>query len=190
MIKFRKIFEVIFVLQTIIFSNMLPTFITIPNSISIYKIYDIPCTWHIPFIILLTLLFSEKTITASYLIYIFIGLFILPVFYDGGSLGYVLTPNFGYIIGVFPLIRIIKTIKNEKNITFLIYFKKAFTALTSLHLVGITYLVLQLLIYNKSELIFYNIGKYSLSKIFLDIVMLCPIFILIKISRKLRINYS
>ena len=44
------------------------------------------------------------------------GLFILPVFHQGGSLGYLLTPNFGYLLGLYPLIKIIDNLNNRNKI--------------------------------------------------------------------------
>jgi len=76
--------------------------------------FDIPITWQIPTIILLTLLFNRKVVFRAFTIYIILGLFIFPVFHDGGSIGYLLTPNFGYLLGVYPLIKIIDNL-NTRN---------------------------------------------------------------------------
>ena len=46
--------------------------------------------------------------------YKLIGLFCIPVFHQGGSLGYLLTPYFGYLLGIYPLVRIIDSL-NKKN---------------------------------------------------------------------------
>ena len=75
---------------------------------------EIPITWQIPTIILLTLIFDRKVVFRAFSIYILIGLFIFPVFYQGGSIGYLLTPNFGYLLGIYPLIKIIDNL-NKKN---------------------------------------------------------------------------
>ena len=49
----------------------------------------------------------------TYTIYLLVGLFLLPIFHQGGSLGYLLTPNFGYLLGIYPLIKIINNYDNN-----------------------------------------------------------------------------
>ena len=95
---------------------MLPVYI--PQTF-IYKSsnnFELPITWQIPTIILLTLIFHKKVVFRAFSIYIILGLFILPIFQQGGSLGYLLTPNFGYLLGLFPLIKIIDNLNNRNKI--------------------------------------------------------------------------
>ena len=93
---------------------MIPVYIYLPFFDKSRILTEIPITWQIPTIILLTIIFNRKVVFTSFTIYIILGLFILPVFHDGGSIGYLLTPNFGYLLGVYPLIKIIDNL-NKKN---------------------------------------------------------------------------
>ena len=59
----------------------------------------VPFTLQFLFTTLAGLLLGAKQGTVAVAIYIVIGLAGLPVFSQGGGLGYVLQPTFGYIIG-------------------------------------------------------------------------------------------
>jgi len=116
-------------LQSLVITSMLPVYIPLPF---IYKSSDnveLPITWQIPTIILLTLIFHKKVVFRAFSIYIILGLFILPVFHQGGSLGYLLTPNFGYLLGLYPLIKIIDNLKNRNKINIRNFLKNGFLAI-------------------------------------------------------------
>ena len=116
MLNFYKLIEILVSLQSLVITTMLPVYIPLQfiNKSSIGL--EIPITWQIPTIILLTLIFHKKVVFRSFSIYIIMGLFILPVFHQGGSIGYLLTPNFGYLLGLFPLIKIIDNLNNRNKI--------------------------------------------------------------------------
>ena len=107
MINKKNIYKFIVSFQSILISTMIPINIPIPSIENIYRIVEIPINYQIPTIIFLTLIFSGEFIKRVYAIYIFIGLFFLPIFFDGGSIGYLMTPNFGYLFGIFALINFI-----------------------------------------------------------------------------------
>ena len=107
---------------------MLPVYIPLAFINESSNIQETPITWQISTIILLTLIFSRKVIFRAFTLYIFLGLFILPVFHEGGSLGYLLTPNFGYLLGSYPLIIIIDNLNNKNNLN-IINFLKSFQRL-------------------------------------------------------------
>ena len=102
MLNFYKFIEILVSLQLLIISSMLPVYIPLAFINESSNIQEAPITWQISTIILLTLIFSKKVIFRAFTLYIFLGLFILPVFHEGGSLGYLLTPNFGYLLGSYP----------------------------------------------------------------------------------------
>ena len=64
--------------------------------------------------------------------------------------------------------------------------KYALLSLIMMHLTGLIYLIVQLLIFNKQNLIFYNIGLFTLSKLPFQIVTLFPIFLSIRLINKLK----
>jgi len=121
MLNFYKLIEILVSLQSLVIAAMLP--VNIPLSL-IYKSsknIELPITWQIPTIILLTLIFHKKVVLRAFSIYIILGLFIFPVFHQGGSIGYLLTPNFGYFLGLYPLINIIDNLIKYKKSLFLIF---------------------------------------------------------------------
>ena len=87
MLNFYKSIEILVCLQSIIISTLIPIYIPLPFTDKSSSNFDIPITWQIPTIILLTLLFNRKVVFRAFTIYIILGLFILPVFHDGGSIG-------------------------------------------------------------------------------------------------------
>ena len=188
MINKRNIYKFIVSFQSILISTMIPINIPIPSFENIYKIIETPINYQIPTIILLTLIFSGEFIKNVYAIYIFIGLFFLPVFFDGGSFGYLMTPNFGYLFGIFPLISITNILNKKNNYTFIRYIKYSLAALIIMHLTGISYLTFQLLIFNNPNLIPYNIGLFSLNKIPFQIITLIPVYLIINLINKLNLK--
>jgi len=120
MLNFNKIIEIIISIQIIIISTFVPVFLEIPNTSRFFGTFEIPITYQVPAIIVITLIFKRNIVINSFSVYLIIGLFFIPVFHEGGSLGYLLTPNFGYLLGIYPLIVIIDKFKKikTKNIYF------------------------------------------------------------------------
>lgn len=186
MINKKNIYKFIVSFESILISSMIPMNIPIPSMRNIYRIIELPINYQIPTIIFLTIIFSGEFLKNVYAIYIFIGLFFLPIFFDGGSLGYLITPNFGYLIGIFPLIYIINILNKKDNFTFIRYMKYSLAALIMMHFTGILYLILQLLIFNKPGSILYNIGLFTLNKIPFQIISLIPVYLILNLTNKLR----
>tara|TARA_Y100001978_G_C23625593_1_gene400728 strand:- start:457 stop:1020 length:564 start_codon:yes stop_codon:yes gene_type:complete len=186
MLSKRNIYKFIVSFESILISSMIPIIVPIPSFENNYRILEIPVNYQIPTVLFLTLIFSGEFIKNVYAIYIFVGLFLLPVFTDGGSLGYLITPNFGYLIGIFPFISIINILNKRNNLSFIKYLKYTLLGLMIMHLTGILYLSLQLLIFNKANLIPYNIGLFTLNKIPFQIISLIPVYLSINILNKLK----
>ena len=186
MIIKKNIYKFIISFESILISSMIPINIPIPSIENIYKIVEVPINYQIPTVIFLTLIFSGEFLKKVYAIYIFTGLFFLPIFFDGGSLGYLITPNFGYLIGIFPLITIINILNKKSSLTFIRFMKYSLVGLIIMHFTGILYLSLQLLVFNKTDLILYNIGLFTLNKIPFQIISLIPLYLGITIIKKLK----
>ena len=148
--------------------------------------FEIPITWQIPTIILLTLIFHKRVVFRAFSIYIILGVFILPVFHQGGSLGYLLTPNFGYLLGYYPLIKIIDNLNTRNKINVRSFLKNGLIAIVAMHLTGIFYNFIQIIFYSQFNLFLYNLGKYSLGKIGYHFLMLFPLLLLIKPIKHLK----
>ena len=180
MINSYKLIEIIVSLQSLIISTLIPLYIPLAYiDKSIYSL-DIPITLQIPTIIFLTLIFDKKVVIRAFTIYLILGLFIFPVFNDGGSLGYLLTPNFGYLLGMYPLIKIIGKLNKKNKISINNFLKNGFLAITTMHLIGIFYNFVQTIFYSKFNIFLYNFGKYTVGKIGYHLVILIPLLIIIK----------
>ncbi len=165
---------------------MLPVYIPLPFINKSSNSFEMPITWQIPTIILLTLIFNKKVVFRAFSIYIILGLFISPVFHQGGSIGYLLTPNFGYLLGIYPLIHIIDNLNTRNKINVGNFLKNGFIAISAMHLTGIFYNFIQVIFYNQFNLFLYNLGKYSVGKIGYHYLMLLPLLLLIKLISRLK----
>ncbi len=187
MLNFKKLIEVIISLQIIIISTFIPVFFSIPFSNKLIRSFEIPITWQIPSIIIITLIFNGKIVIKAFSVYLIIGLFFIPVFHQGGSLGYLLTPNFGYLLGIYPLIKIIDNLnKRNQMINYYELLKYGILGICSMHLIGIIYNSILLLYFKQSEIFLYHISKYSLGKFGYHLVMFIPITILVKVLNNYR----
>ena len=181
MLNLNKLIEVFISLQIIIVSTFIPVIFTIPFTNKLFGTFEIPITWQLPSIIIITLIFNGKIVIRAFSIYLVIGLFFIPVFHQGGSLGYLLTPNFGYLLGIYPLIKIIDNLnKRNQIITYYDLLKYGILGICTMHFIGIIYNCIQVLIFKQSEMLLYNISKYSLGKFGYHLAMLTPIILLIK----------
>ena len=178
MLNFYKLIEILVILQSLVITSMLPVYIPLPFIYKSSNNFELPITWQIPTIILLTLIFNKKVVFTAFSIFIILGLFIFPVFHQGGSLGYLLTPNFGYLLGVYPLIKIIDNLNAINKINNFNFLKIGFIAIGAMHLTGIFYNLIQIIFYSQSNLFLYNLGKYSLGKIGYHFLMLFPLLFL------------
>ena len=165
---------------------MIPVYIYFPFIDKSNSSFEIPITWQIPTIILLTLVFNKKVVFRAYTIFIILGLFISPVFHQGGSIGYLLTPNFGYLLGLYPLIKIIDKLNKKNKINIGNFIKYGFLAICSMHITGIFYNFLQLIFFNQLNIFFYNLGKYSTGKIGYHLLIIFPLILVIKPIKYLK----
>jgi len=186
MLNFYKLIEILVSLQSIVITSMLPVYIPLPFIYKSSNNFNLPITWQIPTIILLTLIFHKKVVFRAFSIYIILGLFILPIFQQGGSLGYLLTPNFGYLLGLYPLIKIIDNLNNRNKINVGNFLKNGFIAIGAMHLTGIFYNLLQVIFYSQFNLFLYDLGKYTVGKIGYHFLTLFPLLLLIIPIRSLK----
>ena len=186
MLNFYKLIEILVSLQSIVITSMLPVYIPLPFIYKSSNNFELPITWQIPTIILLTLIFHKKVVFRAFSIYIILGVFIFPVFHQGGSIGYLLTPNFGYLLGVYPLIEIIDNLNSRNKINLVNFLKNGFIAISAMHLTGIIYNLIQIIFYSQFNLFLYNLGKYSIGKIGYHFLMLFPLLLLIKPIERFR----
>ena len=187
MLNLSKLIKIFISLQIIIISTFIPVFFSIPFSNKHIGTFEMPITWQLPSIVIITLLFNGKIVIQAFSIYLIVGLFFIPVFHEGGSLGYLLTPNFGYLLGMYPLIKIIDNLnKRNQMINYYDLLKYLILAIFSMHFVGIIYNCIQVLFFKQSEMLLYNISKYSIGKFGYHLLVLTPITLFIKIINNNR----
>ena len=180
MLNYIKIIEILITLQAIFISTLIPVFLPIQDSNNFSQSFEIPITWQIPTIILTSLIFQRKVVYIAFSIYLYLGLFLIPIFHQGGSLGYLLIPNFGYLIGIYPLIKIIGNLNTKNKIQTFDFIKCGISAITAMHIFGIIYIFFQMFYYNQLSSFLYYLSSYSLGKIGFHFLMLIPLSILIK----------
>jgi biotin transport system substrate-specific component len=95
-------------------------------------------------------------------------------------MGYLLTPNFGYLLGYYPIIKIIDNLNTRNKINVRSFLKNGLIAIVAMHLTGIFYNLVQTIFYSQFNLFLYNLGKYSVGKIGYHLLMLFPVLLLIK----------
>ena len=186
MLNFYKLIEILVSIQSLLITSMLPFYIPLPFIYKSINNIELPITWQIPTIILLTLIFHKKVVFRAFSIYIILGLFIFPVFHQGGSIGYLLTPNFGYLLGLYPLIKIIDNLNTRNKIYVSNFLINGFLAICAMNLTGILYNFIQIIFYSQFNLFLYNLGKYSLGKIGYHFLMLFPLLLLIKPIERIK----
>ena len=186
MLNFYKFIEVLVSIQSLVITTMLPVYIPLQFIDKSFSNFEMPITWQIPTIILLTLVFHKKVVFTAYSIYLILGLFISPVFHQGGSIGYLLTPNFGYLLGAYPLIKIIDNLNKKNKMNFVNFLKNGFIAIGAMHLTGISYNLIQIIFYSEFNIFLYNLGKYSVGKIGYHFLMLFPLLLLIQPIKRLK----
>ena len=160
MLNFYKLIEILVSLQSLVITSMLPVYIPLPFIYKSSNNFELPITWQIPTIILLTLIFHKKVVFRAFSIYIILGVFIFPVFHQGGSIGYLLTPNFGYLLGLYPLIKIIDNLNSRNNISVGNFLKNGFIAIGAMHLTGILYNFIQVIYYSQFNIFLFTFLKY------------------------------
>ena len=178
--NFYKLIEILVSLQLLVITTMLPIYIPLSFLDKSSNTFEIPITWQIPIIILLTLIFNKRVVFKSFSIYLIVGLFLFPVFHQGGSTGYLLTPNFGYLLGIYPLINIVDNLNTRNKISIGNFLKIGLIGIGAMHLTGVFYNFIQIIFYSQFNLFLYNLGKYSVGKIGYHFLTLIPLLLLIK----------
>jgi len=186
MLNFYKLIEILVSLQSLVITSILSVYIPLSFIYKSSNNIELPITWQIPTIILLTLIFHKKVVFIAFSMYIILGLFIFPVFHQGGSIGYLLTPNFGYLLGIYPLINIIDNLNTRNKINVVNFLKNGFIAIGAMHLTGIFYNFIQIIFFSQFNIFLYNLGKYSVGKIGYHFLMLLPLLLLIKPIKYLK----
>ncbi len=116
-----------------------------------------PITLQLFFTVLAGVLLGPYLGALSQLIYVALGLAGLPVFTGGGGFAYILTPNFGYLIGFIlcPLV-IGRIIRAAKKPSYLRSFLACMLGILAVYIVGVPYMYLILRYVTHTEITFAN----------------------------------
>ena len=152
----------------------------------------VPFTLQIFFVVLSGLLLGSKLGFTSQVIYIALGLMGIPVFTDGGGLGYILSYKFGYLMG-FAVSAYVSGIITERWASRVPSFRKYFIAslvgLLACYIVALPYALVLSNLYFKSPLAI-NILFGSFLAVFLpgDIVkmVLCAM-LAVEVTKRIRL---
>ena len=126
----------------IITCAMIPSSIILPQKDLSLSIIPLDSNWQIQGVLLISILCGPQIGTISAMSYLFIGLFYLPVFHGGGSVGYILTHEFGYLLGFVPAAYTCGFLaKRDLKARLINYSFYTFLSLFIVHVVGIIYLV-------------------------------------------------
>ena len=127
----------------IIICAMLPSSIILPQQDLSLSIIPLNTNWQIQGVLITALLFGPQIGIISAISYLIIGLFYLPVFHGGGSVGYILTHEFGYLLGFIPAAWTCGYLsKRNINANLINYSSYTILSLCIFHIIGILYLVL------------------------------------------------
>lgn len=137
---------------TLTLSALFSTLIIIGSFIRIPMPNIMPVTLQTFFVLLAGLVLPLKASTLAITTYIALGLIGLPIFSGGGGLGYVLMPNFGFIIGFLIATVIISVITEKlKNRKLWQYIIISLLGITVIYIIGILYFAFITNVYNKGD---------------------------------------
>lgn len=127
--------------------------------------FPTPLTLQPLIVILCGLFFKPKLAFLTIALYLFLGLLGFPVFAQGGGIGYILQPTFGYLIGFLLAATVISLLINHYPTTRGAFFY-CFIGTLIIHAIGMLYLQFILTFIVKQPL--------SLSNLFLTFVLFLP----------------
>tara|TARA_B100001250_G_scaffold120911_1_gene102635 strand:+ start:22 stop:531 length:510 start_codon:yes stop_codon:yes gene_type:complete len=140
---------------------MIPSSIILPQQDLSLSIIPLNSTWQIQGVLMTALLCGPQIGIICAVSYLIIGLFYLPIFHGGGSIGYILTHEFGYLLGFIPAAWTCGYLsKRNLNANLINYSSYTALSLCILHISGVLYLILGKLlgnwVDNLSDLILIN----------------------------------
>ena len=143
MLKLTSWLQAITGVMLIIICSMIPSSIIYPQEDLSLSIIPLQSNWQIQGVLLTSLLCGPQVGTISAISYLIIGLFYLPVFHGGGSVGYILTHEFGYLLGFIPAAWLCGLLaKKDTKANLINYSFYTGMSLCVVHIIGIIYLII------------------------------------------------
>lgn len=140
------------------------TFIRIP-------MYPVSVTMQTFIIFLIPFIFGAKISFISVLIYIFLGLIGLPIFSNGGGIGYIFMPTFGYLIGYLISVVFAGIICNKNKIIMNFVFA-GILSIVIIHACGIIGLYININYIQDKNILFSSIFKSGIVFVIPDLIKL------------------
>lgn len=137
---------------TLTLSALFCTLICVGSFIRIPMPNMMPMTLQTFFVLLTGLVLPIKASALAIVTYMILGLIGLPIFSGGGGLGYVLMPNFGFIIG-FVISSVTMSIIAEKlkKRSYSQYFAISLLGVIIIYIIGILYFAFITNVYNNND---------------------------------------
>ena len=137
---------------TLTLSALFCTLICVGSFIRIPMPNIMPMTLQTFFVLLTALVLPIKASILATITYIALGLIGLPIFSGGGGLGYILMPNFGFIIGFLVSSVIIGVlVQKHKNRKLWHYIIVSLLGITVIYIIGILYFAFITNVYNNNN---------------------------------------
>ena len=137
---------------TLTLSALFCTLICVGSFIRIPMPNMMPITLQTLFVLLTALILPTRASILANITYIALGLIGLPIFSGGGGLGYILMPNFGFIIG-FVIATVIMSLITEKlnKRRLWQYIVISIFAIAVIYIIGILYFAFITNVYNNNN---------------------------------------
>ena len=130
-------------LMMIIVGGLLPSGLISPSLNFPPEVLNLPSSWQVPAILTCSLVCGPRISVIASVAYLTIGIFYLPIFHNGGSTSYLLTPSFGYLIGFIPACWASGHLSKQKGMNSLInLYVCALTGLMVIHACGVINLLI------------------------------------------------
>ena len=137
---------------TLTLSALFCTLICIGSFIRIPMPNMMPMTLQTFFVLLVALLLPLKASMLATITYMILGLIGLPIFSGGGGIGYILMPNFGFIIGFVVATTIISVITQKLKYSKLWqYIVISLIGIVVIYIIGIVYFAFITNVYNNND---------------------------------------
>ncbi len=137
---------------TLTLSALFCTLICVGSFIRIPMPNLMPITLQTFFVLLTGLVLPVKASALATVTYMALGLVGLPIFSGGGGLGYVLMPNFGFIIGfVVSSVIMSNVVEKLKKHSFSQYLAISLFGVSIIYIIGILYFAFITNVYNKND---------------------------------------
>ena len=158
----------------ILVGGLIPSALVIPELNSPPTIMSLPSTWQVPSLLVSALVCGPRAAVIASVAYLTLGLYYLPIFHDGGSLNYLVTPGFGYLTGFIPAAWLCGHLAQRAKTNDLIYL--TFCALFGVIIIqlwGGLYLIIRSLIGTWSDPLPELLFRYSIAPLPAQITI-CP----------------